>query len=392
MIFQVCSSIFTLSFVLLLVIIPPPHSRVYGYYSIHHLLPIWNNPLFGSSTTSCISSSRFYDQALRMSSSNQEAVPMGGDDKVDSDDIITPSSVLLSTPQDIIDMAHMDEKDDSINENLMPIYQKVHTSTVCMVPPEDNTFVWEQLSKARLQLRDPGYYRWPPHANLLYPFVNLSRKVKKIDSESVDPNDRFETCLETLAAAVKQIEPFDITLDALGTFGGKKRGVLWMYPRSFRNDNCSTRLRNEPLVELQSLLRKAFPLCHDQHKTAGLYNPHITLTHCINLDKAETLKNDIETWWKPISFRCSKIYLLERSGDDGQFKILASIRLGINMTDEETIEVFDPPRPFSSMPETEEQWVCDERMKLKKRRKSRGRSRRRGNSPNRNMNDASNME
>ena len=45
---------------------------------------------------------------------------------------------------------------------------KQHSSTVALVPPES---VWAPLQQARLNLRDKGLYRWPPHLNLLYPFV-----------------------------------------------------------------------------------------------------------------------------------------------------------------------------------------------------------------------------
>ena len=250
-----------------------------------------------------------------------------------------------------------------------PIYQKVHTSTVCMVPPESAVFAWEQLSKARLQLRDPGFYRWPPHANLLYPFVNLSTKTVVSGKDEINGAKlRLEYCLEKLGEAASQCSPFNVTLDTLGTFGGKKRGVLWMYPKSFREDSLST--ANEPLIELQGYLQEVFPYCNDQQKIAGVYNPHITLTHCANVDDAEELKKDIENWWKPITFPCSEIYLLERSGDSGQFKILAIIKLG-GKSVEDRFKLFNPPKPFNHMPVKEDEWVYDERMKLKKRRNNR---------------------
>jgi 2'-5' RNA ligase superfamily len=45
---------------------------------------------------------------------------------------------------------------------------KTHASTVALVPPEAS---WERIQRARYELQDKGLYRWPPHCNLLYPFV-----------------------------------------------------------------------------------------------------------------------------------------------------------------------------------------------------------------------------
>ena len=42
---------------------------------------------------------------------------------------------------------------------------KVHHATVALVPPEE---CWPPIQEARLELRDRGIYRWPPHINLLY--------------------------------------------------------------------------------------------------------------------------------------------------------------------------------------------------------------------------------
>ena len=89
-------------------------------------------------------------------------------------------------------------------------------------------------------------------------------------------------------------------------------------------------------------------------------------------------KSEIEAWWEPLTFTCTEIYLLRRSGDGGQFEITAKIKLGTS-----EVESFVPPLPFENMPNTEEEWVHKERMELKKRRNRRGRrggTRRKANS------------
>jgi hypothetical protein len=61
-----------------------------------------------------------------------------------------------------------------------------------------------------------------------------------------------------------------------------------------------------------------------------------------------------------------EVYLLSRSGDDGQFKIAATIPLGSSAS----THIFPSPRPFVHMPTEEEDWIRAGRMKLKGRRNS----------------------
>ena len=324
--------------------------------------------------------------------------------------------------------------------------KKTHCVTVCMVPPPSHTAAWEALTRARTELRDPGLYRWPPHANLLYPFLDLpltrqSTECAESGLVGADPEAFSSTDSEfdsggrrgvqrsggstrpdrdagpglklddgTLAAlrrAVEQCEPFDVRMDTLGTFGGRNRGVLWVYPRSFRGSgdrhvdatgagrDCDASdpigAADEPLVQLQASLERQFPACTDQRK-GGRFTPHMTLSHFESLDAALEAKSQIEEWWTGRAFRVAEIYVLLRVGDGGQFKIAATLPLGRATADAAAagagdsaaaaparcIQVHDPPVPFPAMPLVEEKWVREERMRLKARRNWKGRRRRPG--------------
>jgi len=89
---------------------------------------------------------------------------------------------------------------------------KLHTSTLALVPPEE---AWPPIQDVRERLRDKGLYRWPPHINLLYPFV---------------PEDDFAAAADALAPAAASNPPFELSLDAFGVFGGRHRGVLYLCP------------------------------------------------------------------------------------------------------------------------------------------------------------------
>ena len=266
-----------------------------------------------------------------------------------------------STDADELDTSN---KNDS-KDNKSPPPPKHHTITVCMVPPPSAESVWADVTKARTELRDPGLFRWPPHVNILYPFIQIN------DADS-SVNDEI---MNKLRNATKQCQPFHVALDTLGTFGGKSRGVLWLYPRSYHGESL---VEEEPLVRLQAMLEQAFPTCTDQRPN-GQYTPHMTLSHFPSLEEAQNAQLEIESWWpNDVSFFIEEIYLLQRKGDSGQFIRVATVSLGHH--DSSGIQLHDPPEPFPAMPLVEEDWVKQERMQLKERRNRswKGKQRRRG--------------
>ena len=88
-----------------------------------------------------------------------------------------------------------------------------------------------------------------------------------------------------------------------------------------------------------------------------------------------------------IILSCSRVYLLERKGDDGQFKIVATIPLGKGS---KTV-YHDQALSFPAMPKVEEDWVFNERMEMKNRRK-RGNKRRKRRSKRSNVDTSSEGE
>jgi 2'-5' RNA ligase len=291
------------------------------------------------------------------------------------------------------------EEGDAVS-SLLGSLQKVHHVTVCMVPPPEDTAVWKTVGDMRRQLRDPGYYRWPPHANLLYPFLEVNDNDDKDDDEATNNTTTLlSTILDRLRSAAQQVEPFTVQLNRLGTFGGKRRGVLWLSPDSYvsrpeedtnststtSGDTTSTNSSTlSPLVQLQQLLEEAFPMCQDQSSKGGsAFTPHMTLSHFETLDDALRAQQEIERDYfassssSSLEFRLDRIYLLSRQGDGGQFLRVADIGLG----KEGVVQQWLPsPIPFPAMPTQEDDWVHQERMKLKARRNGGGRNQRRGGS------------
>lgn len=238
--------------------------------------------------------------------------------------------------------------------------RKLHTLTVCMVPPPEYTDVWDRLGRIREHLKDPGYFRWPPHVNLLYPFFDFKSQ-----------NTVMEV-VQQLHSATKQCSPFTVSLNAFGTFGGKSRGVLWLYPDSAGTSSSQDGDSSKeilPMVHLHKKLEEAFPMCFDLSQKAGgeTFSPHMTLSHFKNLQDAlhaqAALTNDGFSL-DGLDFTMDRVYLLERQGDSGQFERLAEVGLG----PDSTVTVFESPQAFPGMPKKEVEWVYEERMKLKARR------------------------
>ena len=262
-----------------------------------------------------------------------------------------------------------------VPSNTSSPFHKVHTLTVCIVPPPEYYEVWQRISNMRETLQDPGYFRWPPHVNLLYPFLKCDQS-----------KETLVQVVEQIHSATKVCPPFHVSMNSFGTFGGKHRGVLWLYPdgtnRVYSEENNNLHDVDEnlnddnqtPLRILHRHLEEAFPMCLDlsQKGEGGQFYPHMTLSHFETLQAARDAQTYLEKKQfslKGLDFFMDRVYLLKRSGDGGQFERLAEVGLG----PDSTTTIYDPPQRFPSMPQEEADWVYEERMKLKARRNGNGR-------------------
>ena len=405
----------------------------------------------------------------------------------------------------------INSKNKKIDEtaDLLCNHSKSHSLTVCLVPPtqllsplsqnggtpdtienhymndvrscpnknitkqHDENSLWKILTALRVELRDPGLYRWPPHVNLLYPFVRYEQQSVPrhrnsvstaagpgdsgvvIDAMAEDsltpmPTPNLLAILAKLRRAASRVKPFWVALNlsnntsthtngdsdfannkgnrnstrsGFGTFGGPNRGVLWLYPTSFRIENkhsssnktmvitSNNAITNpstvgettEPIAELQSLLEDEFPMCSESLKRRN-FLPHMTLSSKFDsLDDARTAETTLRNLplldKKPLNlyFWCKEFYLLERDGERGQFRRRATILLGNSESPDSTtwdncysnnpvmdgVCIHNPPLGFQEMPVFEEPWIVSELEALKVRRKANRKNRPRGTSKTR---------
>jgi 2'-5' RNA ligase len=219
------------------------------------------------------------------------------------------------------------------------------------------------VQAARKALRDKGLYRWPPHMNLLYPFVAPAH---------------FGAAAALLASSLEALAtPPVITLDALACFGGRSRGVLYAC--------CSSTEDTEALQRMQEALQASMPYCDDQQRKneggkRGSFTPHMTLSHFSSREEAEAAKALLAPTWQPLTFSCAQaIHLMYREGGGGQFERACTLSFG----GEAMSTFFSPPRRWESMPAVEEEWVCDARKNAYRRGIGGGRGGQRSRRPRR---------
>ena len=267
-----------------------------------------------------------------------------------------------------------------------------HTSTVALVPPEE---AWPPLQATRAALRDGGLYRWPPHVNLLYPFLpprHFEEAVRALapalaaaattlrkDVENAAPSESVAVAPSTSGSSLlppsslslaSSASPFSITLDELAVFGGRSRGVLYCCPSD--PQDVAT------LQTIQAALQSALPFCHHQQRKTnggdsnsssvsnrggnerrgensgssnanadanashGVFTPHLTLAHFTSRREAEEARSALleSESWQPVTFDVAEaVCLMHRDGGGGQFAKAAELPLG------------DAPRIFGQLQE-----------------------------------------
>lgn len=202
----------------------------------------------------------------------------------------------------------------------VPFTRRVHHTALAIVPPSDDTECWTQLTELRCRCRDKGFYRWPPHINLVYPFIDSSE---------------FPLFAERLTHSLAKTASFEVSLSRMDTFGGKNSGVCWLDPCT---DKANIGAKNvstyETLSQLHTnvtnVLENESLDCGSVSKQqpARPFRPHLTFNHSPNLAAATAIVKAEQENWTGLSFCVKELYLLERRQPDDQFRVVAIVPLG----------------------------------------------------------------
>src|SRR4051812_45734334 len=87
--------------------------------------------------------------------------------------------------------------------------EKLSISALVIMPPES---LWQPIQRIR-RAHDKSFQRWPPHINLLYPFL---------------PSSEFPSAAKVIREKLKDFEPFSLKLSAFGQFDHQSSSTVFL--------------------------------------------------------------------------------------------------------------------------------------------------------------------
>lgn len=120
-----------------------------------------------------------------------------------------------------------------------------HDTALCLIPP---TTAWPAINRVRA-LYDKAYGRWPPHINLIYPFVR-----PEVIDDAIENITKFD---------ISAFNSLSVNLDKPGIFSHRNNNTIYLQPAAGSQ---------EWLRKLANTLRKAF----NRPVDAG-FQPHMTI-------------------------------------------------------------------------------------------------------------------
>ena len=180
-------------------------------------------------------------------------------------------------------------------------------SALCIIPPQST---WNTIQSIRKH-HDPGYYRWMPHINILFPFIDerhFGQISKYISNRIIQQNN---------------IKSFDVHLNGFDIFDRTKKSQklnAWIMNNELKKeDNLETLFLRPSGSECHHTLQKLFKLLKKDwkelaNKHGGQFRPHLTVGN-FKKNQINQYKQHFQSMWKPISFRCDAIYLISRKGN-----------------------------------------------------------------------------
>jgi poly(A) polymerase Pap1/2'-5' RNA ligase len=130
-------------------------------------------------------------------------------------------------------------------------------TALCLIPPQDH---WSPIDKLRT-LYDKAYEKWPPHVNLVYPFVKAEnlQEATNLISRGLEVRASKDFCT-----------PLSIALETAGVFPHRHNNTIFLH------DNDTNRTARS------KLLRKA--ILESLGQNVDEYNMHMTIGQSTDLD------------------------------------------------------------------------------------------------------------
>ncbi|KAH9870075.1 hypothetical protein J1614_006997 [Plenodomus biglobosus] len=199
-----------------------------------------------------------------------------------------------------------------------------HLSQKCalvLLPPPSITAPIEAVRR----LYDRHFERWPPHINLLYPFLNSPSTISE-DKEGGKIAHLKHDLRIRIQCAIKNIQPFHTSLnaDTPGHFKhSSKSNTVWLGPTA------------QSVWDLQAALQAEFAECN-----ALPFIPHLSVGQARSQTTVEHLQAEIRESVRKhltdredaapiaLSWYVDRLSVIERTGYKDRFKVIGTIELG----------------------------------------------------------------
>jgi len=207
------------------------------------------------------------------------------------------------------------------DENLSDFFsgRKVHQSALALMPDMDSSLFTAIQSIRRSH--DKHYRRWPPHVNIIYPFV---------------PEYEFDVAARVLQKALSSFAVIDdCTMARMGYFEhGRSSCTAWLAPQEARLSDAELRHEEElaspaphpRIIQLQAACQAAIPHCADLTASfGGRFTPHLSIGQFQDRKGAKDFIDSVD--WVAEVFPVRQLYLLARNGPTDPFSVRYIVRL-----------------------------------------------------------------
>lgn len=193
-----------------------------------------------------------------------------------------------------------------------------YKTAIALLPPSS---IISPIEAVR-SVHDKNFKRWPPHINLIYPF--LASPLETSDSNAPRLSQAIQARLEK---ATSGIHAFRVSLNAdpPGTFHHSKSSkTVWLGPVPDNN-----------VKQLQAALQAEFAECDSDQRA---FTPHLSIGQARTDKVAEQLRKEISNKVaefgqfekgasRTLDWFVGKVYVIERKGFHGRFAVIGSVDL-----------------------------------------------------------------
>ena len=213
-----------------------------------------------------------------------------------------------------------------------PGWYPSHDTALCLIPPQH---LWERIDRLRA-LYDKAHKKWPPHINILYPFVR-PESLEYVLGELQPALDLSHVATDTSIIRLDQVGVFNRVFNAVSA--GGSTNTIHLHP-SKDSDTYGklARLRAVAPDSFRKSLSARFKTNFNPHMTIAQSSDVRTDSHKFLLEKARCIA--------PIEWEAAQLAVLVRNKTDGESSEEGEMRLWGYVEPGKKLIKFDEPRKF----------------------------------------------